>query len=37
LTDDEVVDMIKEADVNGDGFINYEGWFIFFISYYDPI
>lgn len=25
LTDDEVEDMIKEADVDGDGMVNYDG------------
>ena len=25
LTDDEVDDMIKEADLDGDGMVNYEG------------
>ena len=26
LTDEEVDDMIKEADIDGDGQVNYEGW-----------
>ena len=41
LTDDEVNDMIKEGDIDGDGQVNYEGreaiffaitWYIKFIS-----
>jgi calmodulin len=28
LTDDEVNEMIREADVDGDGKVNYEGWFL---------
>lgn len=28
LTDDEVEDMIKEADIDGDGNVNYNGEFL---------
>ena len=29
LTDEEVEDMIKEADLDGDGLVNYDGEFFF--------
>lgn len=32
LTDDEVEDMIKEADVDGDGMVNYNGELIEFLT-----
>ena len=33
LTDEEVDEMIREADIDGDGQINYEGLFLFQFSF----
>ena len=33
LTDEEVDEMIREADIDGDGQVNYEGIFIIFSSF----
>ena len=43
LTDAEADEMIKEADIDGDGFINYEGTDMFLavsfviVSFWNPI
>ena len=35
LTDDEVDEMIREADIDGDGQVNYEGRLLLLKPYYD--
>lgn len=30
LSDEDIMDMIKEADTNGDGLVNYEGSILFY-------
>ena len=36
LTDEEVDEMIREADIDGDGQVNYEGMFVAFKEYIKP-
>ncbi len=36
LTDEEVQEMIKEADLDGDGLVNYNGWSCVRCSHCDP-
>ncbi len=37
LTDDEVEEMIREADADGDGQVNYEGEFVFKFAIFPEI
>ncbi len=37
LTDDEVEEMIREADADGDGQVNYEGEFVLIFAIFPEI